>query len=283
MAEEVQQEKEQDALVVGIEGEREDHSSGGATLQEPLLVVEDLEDGLDQELEDGEDSEEDRTDVGERQVASDPVSTQHSDREQELVSVADVDSQGRNMVAKSKTVSAESREPELSMVQQDLTAASSDVTVLTEEVTGGEGAVGSGEALQQPSQAPELEESDDEEKSALLAEENILQLEEADKEQLSILDSFTGCPLPEDILLYCIPVCAPYTAVLSYKYKVKLIPGTNRRGKAAKMALHRFVQSRESTQREKDLLKSIKDTDLSRYIPGKVKMSMPQVYKQQRK
>ena len=72
------------------------------------------------------------------------------------------------------------------------------------------------------------------------------------------------------------------------------------------MALHRFVQSRESTQREKDLLKSIKvscsvlgmklslslmlmltfslqDTDLSRYIPGKVKMSMPQVYKQQRK
>lgn len=122
-----------------------------------MLVVEDLEDGLDQELEDGEDSEEDRTDVGELQVASDPVSTQHSDREQELVSVADVDSQGRNMVAKSKTVSAESREPELSMVQQDLTAASSDVTVLTEEVTGGEGAVGSGEALQQPSQAPELE------------------------------------------------------------------------------------------------------------------------------
>ena len=38
------------------------------------------------------------------------------------------------------------------------------------------------------------------------------------QEQLSVLDSFTGCPLPEDILLYSIPVCAPYTAVLSYKW-----------------------------------------------------------------
>lgn len=64
-----------------------------------------------------------------------------------------------------------------------------------------------------------------------------------------MLDSFTGCPVPEDIMLYAIPVCAPYTAVTNYKYayhktvleyltqcfhfrhKVKLVPGTNKRGK----------------------------------------------------
>ena len=151
------------------------------------------------------------------------------------------------------------------------------------------------------------------------------------QEQLSVLDSFTGCPLPEDILLYSIPVCAPYTAVLNYKwavqlvtvstsnhlpfyvivyvyrYKVKLIPGTSRRGKglimichlhacsvlsvnifpsflslslclslfhfipiwnlAAKAALHRFLQSKEATQREKDLLKSTKVTQWNRLLP----------------
>ena len=38
------------------------------------------------------------------------------------------------------------------------------------------------------------------------------------QDQLSILDSFTGSPVPEDIMIYAIPVCAPYTAVTSYKY-----------------------------------------------------------------
>ena len=31
------------------------------------------------------------------------------------------------------------------------------------------------------------------------------------------LDSLTGCPLPDDVLLYAIPVCAPYSAMQSYK------------------------------------------------------------------
>lgn len=38
------------------------------------------------------------------------------------------------------------------------------------------------------------------------------------KEQLSVLDTLTGCPIPEDILVYAIPVCAPYSAILNYKY-----------------------------------------------------------------
>ncbi|CAI8001853.1 Nuclear export mediator factor Nemf [Geodia barretti] len=138
------------------------------------------------------------------------------------------------------------------------------------------------------------EDSDEEEKKAILADENIHQLDDTEKDQLSILDSFTGSPVPEDIMIYAIPVCAPYTAVTSYKYagpslhlvvyayRVKLVPGTNKRGKAARAALHRFIQSRDSSQREKDLLKSVKDNDLSRYIPGKVKISIPQSQGQRR-
>ena len=34
---------------------------------------------------------------------------------------------------------------------------------------------------------------------------------------MSLLDSLTGSPLSEDLLLFAIPVCAPYTAVQNYK------------------------------------------------------------------
>ncbi|XP_073433842.1 ribosome quality control complex subunit NEMF isoform X2 [Dendrobates tinctorius] len=96
-------------------------------------------------------------------------------------------------------------------------------------------------------------------------------LEEAE----NLLDSLTGQPDQEDVLLFSVPVCAPYTAMTSYKYKVKLTPGTQKKGKAAKTALNSFMHSKETSSREKDLLRSVKDTDLSRNMPGKVKVSAP--------
>jgi hypothetical protein len=98
-----------------------------------------------------------------------------------------------------------------------------------------------------------------------------------------ILDSLTGIPTPEDILLFCIPVCAPYSALSNYRYKVKLVPGTTKRGKAVKMSLEMFVRDRTATPREKDLFRSVKDADLSRNMPGKVKVSAPNLHKQKHK
>ncbi|KAM4690586.1 ribosome quality control complex subunit NEMF-like [Rhinophrynus dorsalis] len=99
----------------------------------------------------------------------------------------------------------------------------------------------------------------------------------------SLLDSLTAQPHAEDVLLFSVPVCAPYTAMTSYKYKVKLTPGTQKKGKAAKMALNSFLHSRESLAREKDLLRSVKDTDLSRNMPGKVKVSAPNLLNTKKK
>ncbi|VEL42477.1 unnamed protein product [Protopolystoma xenopodis] len=48
---------------------------------------------------------------------------------------------------------------------------------------------------------------------------------------LVVLNALTGQPLPEDILFYAIPVCAPYQTLSSYKFKVKLTPGVIKRGK----------------------------------------------------
>ncbi|NXJ90609.1 NEMF factor, partial [Corythaixoides concolor] len=132
------------------------------------------------------------------------------------------------------------------------------------------------------SQDPALEEQQDEKVSSTLASplfEAPLALQEGE----ALLGSLTGQPHPEDVLLFAVPICAPYTAMTNYKYKVKLTPGTQKKGKAAKIALHNFMQSKEASAREKDLFRSVKDSDLSRNIPGKVKVSAPNLLNRKKK
>lgn len=64
---------------------------------------------------------------------------------------------------------------------------------------------------------------------------------------------------------------------ISFRFKVKLTPGTARRGKASKTALAIFMKDKTCSPREKDLLKGVKDEVLARNIPGKVKISAPQL------
>ncbi|XP_061854408.1 ribosome quality control complex subunit NEMF isoform X2 [Colius striatus] len=126
------------------------------------------------------------------------------------------------------------------------------------------------------SEAPALEEQQDE-------KEEPEQDQPGAEEGEALLGSLTGQPHPEDVLLFAVPICAPYTAMANYKYKVKLTPGTQKKGKAAKIALHNFMQSKEASAREKDLFRSVKDTDLSRNIPGKVKVSAPHLLVRKKK
>lgn len=103
------------------------------------------------------------------------------------------------------------------------------------------------------------------------------------EEAENLLTSLTGQPHAEDVLLFAVPVCAPYTALSNYKHKVKLTPGTQKKGKAARTAVFSFMKARETTVREKDLFRSVKDTDLSRNMPGKVKVSAPNLLAAKRK
>ncbi|XP_029046457.2 nuclear export mediator factor NEMF homolog [Osmia bicornis bicornis] len=97
--------------------------------------------------------------------------------------------------------------------------------------------------------------------------------------EVDMLDQLTGRPVTEDELLFAVPVIAPYNTLLNYKFKVKLTPGTGKRGKAAKTAVAVFMKDKEITSREKDLLKAVKEELVARNIPGKVKISAPQIQK----
>lgn len=112
--------------------------------------------------------------------------------------------------------------------------------------------------------------------------------------ELDMINSLTGTPFADDELLFAVPVVAPYNTLTNYKYafscivmiflfiskyrfKVKLTPGTGRKGKAARTAVSIFLKDRSITQREKDLLKAVKDDQLVRNLPGKVKLSAPKL------
>ncbi|XP_050220499.1 uncharacterized protein LOC126670725 [Mercurialis annua] len=106
-----------------------------------------------------------------------------------------------------------------------------------------------------------------------MKEDDIHEIGEEDKEKLNDVDYLTGKPLASDILLYAVPVCGPYSAVQSYKYRVKLVPGTAKKGKAAKMAMNLFSHMPEATSREKELTKACTEHELVAAIIGNVKIT----------
>ncbi|ORX62000.1 hypothetical protein DM01DRAFT_1331468 [Hesseltinella vesiculosa] len=109
----------------------------------------------------------------------------------------------------------------------------------------------------------------------MLKEENVIMLDAEEMANLSVLDSLTANPLPEDIIHFAVPICAPYAALQKYKYRVKLTPGTLKRGKAVKQADMVFLNLPAATAREKELIKGVPDMEAINTMMSKVKVSAP--------
>lgn len=110
----------------------------------------------------------------------------------------------------------------------------------------------------------------------------------AEAADLEWLPALVGTPQPEDEILAAIPVCAPWSSLGRYKYKIKLQPGAVKKGKAVKEILGRWVSetttgkvkkehaedagiSRGAAEklraREGELLKGWKDTEIINTVP----------------
>jgi len=101
-----------------------------------------------------------------------------------------------------------------------------------------------------------------EEIQQILKDENIPILEEEQLESLMMLDELTGQPNEEDELLYAIPVCAPWVCLQKYKYRVKLLPGSVKKGKLVRSITSNFVQMPKALDREKELIMSVNETEM---------------------
>ena len=88
-------------------------------------------------------------------------------------------------------------------------------------------------------------------------------------------DKLTGIPVAEDVLLYAVPMCGPYSIFSNFKYKVKLTPGPLKKGKACKQAMDLFISNRESNDTEKILMKGLTDPEMVAIMIGDVKISTP--------
>lgn len=55
-----------------------------------------------------------------------------------------------------------------------------------------------------------------------------------------------GMPMDDDVILHALPVCAPYAVLARYRYKAKLTPGSQKRGKAARQVLLPSIATRPS-------------------------------------
>jgi predicted ribosome quality control (RQC) complex YloA/Tae2 family protein len=128
-----------------------------------------------------------------------------------------------------------------------------------------------------------------EEKRALLLAEGIDLLDPEEADQMSLVDELVGHPLPGDEILEIIPVCAPWSALGKCKYKAKIQPGSQKKGKAVKEIVEawRIASGRkgvidENAQdpermwpREVELIKALKTEEAMNCVPvGKVRVMM---------
>ena len=93
--------------------------------------------------------------------------------------------------------------------------------------------------------------------------------------ELSFIDALTGSPGPTDVVVNAITVAAPFMVMQHYKYRVKLLPGSLKRGTAAKTALSLICSETRSTmsQPERDTIRAITEAELNSTMPGKVRIS----------
>jgi predicted ribosome quality control (RQC) complex YloA/Tae2 family protein len=114
---------------------------------------------------------------------------------------------------------------------------------------------------------------------ATLAEEGIVD-EDLDQDAIDDtieISKLTGKPQAEDSILYAVPVCAPYQSLSQYKYRVKLTPGNQKRGKAAKQCVEILTKpdgdKTTNGERCRELIKHVSDNDWIQTICADVKIS----------
>ncbi|KJX94291.1 putative serologically defined colon cancer antigen 1 protein [Zymoseptoria brevis] len=98
------------------------------------------------------------------------------------------------------------------------------------------------------------------------------------------LDALVGTPLPGDEILEAIPVCAPWAALARSKYKAKLQPGQQKKGKAVREILGKWTKGMSEPKnvdnsaqdseriwpREAELVKGWKEAEIMSVIPVKL-------------
>ena len=123
-----------------------------------------------------------------------------------------------------------------------------------------------------------------------LLEEGLDVVGAGEPEDLAAVEDFVGTPLPGDEILEAVAVCAPWAAMGKMKYKIKLQPGSLKKGRAVKDMLERWRHDSERKgsldpraedmekmwPREVELIKALRAEEVVNVVPvGKVSIMAP--------
>jgi hypothetical protein len=127
-----------------------------------------------------------------------------------------------------------------------------------------------------PDEIDRRDDDDNESEAALAPEETSIEARlKLDAERLEIINRIVAAPFKDDDIEYCLPVCAPIAATNALKYRMKVTPGSQKKGKAAKLAMEILSRAPFATSRELACVKAVPDVDAAVALPAGCKISLP--------
>ena len=123
-------------------------------------------------------------------------------------------------------------------------------------------------AARRAAQAEEAEELE-----RLAEEENIGDPSNAASSPLGLVDTLTAIPFDDDRLQFALVTCAPYSALTSYKFKAKLLPGSQKKGKVCSAALNLWTKQPGVREVEKDMLRGMREEEIMAVLLSNTKLA----------
>ena len=106
--------------------------------------------------------------------------------------------------------------------------------------------------------------------------ENIIPVEDEEESvEFIAVDYFTFTPEEEKQYLFVIPVCFPTSALSPARFRIKLVPGNLKKGKAVKSVLSLLTNvSSCPMQQWRDLMKAVPENEMITVMPSKVALGV---------
>lgn len=113
----------------------------------------------------------------------------------------------------------------------------------------------------------------------LMDDEGVIELEKLEVDTTAAMNLLTAVPLENDNVEFALPICAPLSALSQYRYRIKMMPGSMKRGKAYRAAVVLFQKQaeRELSQykKERDAIRIAPESDGIQCMLGNVKIMAP--------
>ena len=90
---------------------------------------------------------------------------------------------------------------------------------------------------------------------------------------LDLIDALTGRPVESDKLQFALAVCGPYSALVDYKYRVKLLPGSQKRGKLVQAAVALWMRTAGGREGERDMIRGMREDEAMGALCANVKIA----------